>query len=54
MNPADNQKVMVMCATDRMGFGDDVLGKNFMPSNNKSNARRIFAAHITNREGDMG
>lgn len=24
------QKIMVMCTTDRMGFGDDVLGKKLM------------------------
>jgi selenium metabolism protein YedF len=24
------QKIMVMCATDRMGFGDDVLGRKLM------------------------
>ena len=27
---AEAQKIMVMCATDRIGFGDDVLGKKLM------------------------
>lgn len=27
---SDAQKIMVMCATDRMGFGDDVLGRKLM------------------------
>jgi selenium metabolism protein YedF len=27
---AEAQKIMVMCATDRMGFGDDVLGRKLM------------------------
>ena len=28
----DDQKIMVMCATDRMGFGDDELGRKLMVS----------------------
>jgi selenium metabolism protein YedF len=27
---ADEKKIMVMCATDRIGFGDDALGKKLM------------------------
>jgi selenium metabolism protein YedF len=27
---ADLKKIMVMCATDRMGFGDDALGRKLM------------------------
>jgi selenium metabolism protein YedF len=26
----DGKKIMIMCATDRMGFGDDVLGRKLM------------------------
>jgi len=29
---SDNKKIMVMCATDRMGFGDDELGLKLMIS----------------------
>ncbi len=29
---ADSKKIMVMCATDRMGFGDDQLGLKLMVS----------------------
>jgi selenium metabolism protein YedF len=29
---SDNKKIMVMCATDRMGFGDDELGLKLMVS----------------------
>lgn len=27
---ADGTKIMVLCATDRMGFGDDILGQKLM------------------------
>ena len=30
--PSDAKKIMVMCATDRMGFGDDELGQKLMAS----------------------
>lgn len=30
--PADQKKILVLCATDRMGFGDDDLGKKLMIS----------------------
>ena len=29
---SDGKKIMVMCSTDRMGFGDDDLGKKLMIS----------------------
>ncbi len=28
--PSDEKKIMVMCATDRIGFGDDALGLSLM------------------------
>lgn len=29
-HPSEAQKIMVLCATDRMGFGDDELGRKLM------------------------